>query len=454
MSETPSVLLESDTPPEELAVRYPHVMAGLLETPWAITEPMRDVVVAIAARRIAGEKLTRIEIEEAIDGRPAHREPVMISYDIAAGRTGNVRSKPTSGQIAVLPFYGVMAPRLSGMASMSGGTSVTSYMEQLKQVIADPDVSAILLDIDSPGGSSAMIAELGQLIYDARGEKPIAAIANTMAGSAAFWVATQADEFAVTPSGSIGSVGVYGMHQDLSAALERAGIKTTVIQAGQYKTELHPFGPLSEEALAYHQGVVDSVHEMFLDAVARGRGTTTKDVAENFGQGRMLQAKPAVAAGMADRVATFDQMVDRLARGKVAMKPTRGTVASGQHLELAAEELPEGEGPRDASSVTGAARLDALLEGATLGAIPAGASVVLQLGRPLDADQLTELTEHLVAAMPGRTITVLEHDLKITADEEPPTDLPATAGETHAGDRLLHRRAVRAALNTTEGGST
>ena len=87
-----------------------------------------------------------------------------------------------------------------------------------------------------------------QALLDARGTKPITAIANTLAASAAYWLATAADELVVTPSAEIGSIGVFAAHRDFSVALHNAGLKTTLISAGKYKVEANPFEPLSAEA--------------------------------------------------------------------------------------------------------------------------------------------------------------------------------------------------------------
>jgi ClpP class serine protease len=104
-------------------------------------------------------------------------------------------------------------------------------------------------------------------------------------------------------------------HDDISAMQEQLGIKTTLISAGRFKTELNPWEPLSEEAKAAAQEKVDEIYAMFVADVAAGRGTSERLVRDGYGQGRMLLADDAVAAGMADRVATLEETVMRLARG-------------------------------------------------------------------------------------------------------------------------------------------
>jgi signal peptide peptidase SppA len=178
-----------------------------------------------------------------------------------------------------------------------------------RSALADDTVGTIVLDIDSPGGTVTGVPELAAEILAARGTKPVIAVANSMAASAAYWIASAADKIVVTPSGDVGSIGVYTTHQDVSAAMEKEGVKVTYIQAGKYKTDGNPYTPPSEEFLENTQKDVNTFYQMFLNAVAAGRGISAETVAETFGQGRMVMAQDAVACGMADEIATLEQVV-------------------------------------------------------------------------------------------------------------------------------------------------
>ena len=195
---------------------------------------------------------------------------------------------------------------------------------QFRAAMADPDIGRVILDVDSPGGQVGGVEELAREIYQARGQKPVTAIANGLAASAAYWIATAADEFVVTPSGQVGSIGVFGMHQDVSAALEKDGVKVTMVSAGKYKTEGNPFEPLTDEARAAMQGMIDEYYSLFVDAVARNRGVDAAAVRGGFGEGRVVTAQAAVRLGMAARVAPFDEVVSgMLARPRGGQKAAR-----------------------------------------------------------------------------------------------------------------------------------
>lgn len=226
--------------------------------------------------------------------------------DLSAVQAPASAAVPTSrsGVTATIPVRGVITRRPSFMSLFfgGGGTSIEGLTAALRGAVADSEVTRIVLDIDSPGGSTDGVPELAAEIYVARATKPITALVDTTAASAAYWLASQASEIIVTPSGSVGSIGVFGIHMDLSRMLEQAGITPTFIRAGKYKAEENPLEPLTDEAKAAVQERIDAFYGMFVRDVARGRGVAASVVRSDFGEGRMVLAKDAVSKGMADKV--------------------------------------------------------------------------------------------------------------------------------------------------------
>jgi capsid assembly protease len=134
-------------------------------------------------------------------------------------------------------------------------------------------------------------------------------VAAPMAASAAYWLAAQASRLLVMGSGQVGSIGVYGVHEDVSKAAERIGVKTTLVSAGKYKTEGNPWEPLSDPARADMQAKVDAHYRQFTDDVAFGRGVSPSAVVKGYGEGRMLLARDAVKAGMVDALGGLDDVI-------------------------------------------------------------------------------------------------------------------------------------------------
>lgn len=270
-----------------------YVLQAFVETPWAILPSKLAVLEEIVARHVSGEILSAEEVQTRIHGavRPPERK---------------------INNVAVLPLFGLIFPRANMLTDVSGATSAERFSAQFSELVGDPNISAIVLDVDSPGGQVGGIEELSNKIFEARGQKPIVAVANHLMASAAYWVATAADEVIVAPAGEVGGIGIFAVHEDTSKALEQEGIKVSLISAGKYKTEGNPYEPLSEEARKFAQLRVDEVYETFINFVARNRAVRPADVRNGFGEGRLVSAQQAVKLGMADRVATLEETIGRL----------------------------------------------------------------------------------------------------------------------------------------------
>ena len=268
----------------------------LLDAPWAILPQKLEAIVEVVNRYLSGEKILAEEVQTRINGAIKPSEKI-------------------TGSIAVIPLFGTIVPRANLFTETSGATSAELFGKRIDQLVNDGTVGAIVIDVDSPGGQVSGVEEVSKKIFDARGKKPIIAVANHMAASAAYWIASAADELVVTPSGEVGAIGVFAVHEDDSEMNAKEGVKITMISEGKYKTEGNPYEPLSEEARAAIQERVSEVYDMFVKAIARNRGVKPADVRDGFGEGRTVSAKNAVQLGMADRIATLDETVARLQKG-------------------------------------------------------------------------------------------------------------------------------------------
>lgn len=289
-------------------MRYQHVLRAIYDRPWAILPATLDLIVEIAEFRADGGSLSDEEIRTRIAA--ANNGP----------RAGGKTARGNGNDVAVIPIYGVISQRAGLMANSSGGTSVEGITRAFRDSLADPAIGSIVFDVDSPGGSVDGIEELAAEIRQSRGQKPIAAVANTMAASAAYWLASAADELVVTPSGTVGSIGVISAHVDDTVAREAAGIKRTLYAEPPGKADGFDGDAISAEAEDDIRGKVSAFYQMFVSAVSKGRGVGVETVRSDYGQGRMLLAKPALAAGMVDRVDTLDNTISRAARNRIGSK--------------------------------------------------------------------------------------------------------------------------------------
>lgn len=300
---------------------------------WEIHPDALATIVGIVAERAEGVRLTDEEIRERLGLR---EDDVVVNVDEQPTETDTPQSP-----VAVLSLHGPIVPRASFFTKTSGLTSVEEFQSSFRAALADEAVRAILLDINSPGGDSSLIPELSAEILAARGTKPIVAVANTWAASAAYHIAVGADEIVVTPSGEVGSIGVWTAHEDVSAKQEKDGVKTTLVSAGKYKTERNPFEPLTDEAKSYMQEQVDETYATFLSDVAKGRGVPVGEVRGGYGEGRMVKAKKALELGMVDQIATYDETLARLEKSAAKSRESQSTESEPPAATTPEKTMPE-----------------------------------------------------------------------------------------------------------------
>lgn len=296
-------------------MRYSHILAHMATTPWALEPQFMRAAMAMVMARSSDEFVV-----PQTDGRLTNK------------RTEEARR--SGGAVAVLPIYGVMAQRMSAMEeACASGVSVEKTAAAFQALVDDDDVSAIVLDWDSPGGSTYGVEEFAAQVRAARGVKPIISQVNSLMASAAYWVGSAADEIVVTPGGRAGSIGVYSIHEDISGMLEQQGMKPTIIKEGEHKIAANPFGPLTAEGREQIEALVQQSAAAFRGGVAENRGVSSRTVVSQFGDGKVFGAAELVERGMADRVGTLGDTLARLgvpSKKKAAAAQTRATLANGE----------------------------------------------------------------------------------------------------------------------------
>lgn len=287
---------------------YDRIVAAALGTPWAILPAKGAVIEDIIARLARGNRMTREEIDAA-----------------AGQKRPKAKGRPAAG-VGLIQVFGTITQRADWLSEWSGGASAEEIGKAVDAMAADPGTEAIVMEFDSPGGSVYGIEQLALKVQAAAKEKKVIAVVNSLAASAAYWVASNASEVVVAPDGEVGSIGVYLMHRDVSRAVDAAGQKVTFVKAGKNKTAGNSYEPLTADALAELQKGVDDYYDLFVRAVARGRGASQSRVREGFGQGGTVRAKEAVAEGMADRIGTLDDVLGRWGLSAADVQPVQAAL--------------------------------------------------------------------------------------------------------------------------------
>lgn len=287
--------------------------------PWAILPEMLSTILSIAARE------TNPEAVAAKLGRPLEN-----SYNTEL-RDG----------VAILPVTGPVMRYANLFSKISGATSIDVLATDFNQAIANPDVKAIVLNIDSPGGTVAGVNEFADMIYAARGKKPIISYVSGMGASAAYWLASSADEIVIDATASVGSIGVVSVQNDDTERKAKAGIKEIQIVSSLSPRKRPDLS--TDEGRADVQAMVDSIAKVFFQTVARNRSVTTDTVLTDYGQGGLLVGADAVNAGMADRVGSLEQVIAGLSgalkRGKVMTEQLKSE-AQDMTLDSIVQQYP------------------------------------------------------------------------------------------------------------------
>lgn len=271
----------------------------LLGQPWAITKDALELIVSIAKRENQSPEAVAAEL-----GRPLV----------------NTRSVTVRDGVAMIPIAGPMFRYANLFTEISGATSMEVVATDFARALNDPAVGAIVLAIDSPGGEVNGVSELAAMIYSARGRKPVVAHVSGFGASGAYWLASAADEVITSDTGILGSIGAM-LHLD-SGDPEDAGIDIVSSQTPNKNRD-----PQTEEGRAQIQAVVDQLAGVFIASVAKYRDMSEAKVLEQSKQGGLLVGREAVKAGLADRMATYEQvhamLVERTNAGRISRPSLR-----------------------------------------------------------------------------------------------------------------------------------
>lgn len=259
--------------------------------------------------------------------------------DIVRDEQGRVLRKPyrVSNGVGIVSIVGSLVNRGAYVGAYSGVTSYEGIQYQLKQVLAAPEVHAVLLDITSPGGEALGAFETAALVREVAAAKPVTAFVNGMAASAAYAIASGARDIVLGETSVAGSIGVVLLHADFSQYLENEGIKPTLIFAGAHKVDGNPYEPLTDAVRGDLQAEVNALYDAFLTTVAAGRGDRlTVDMARAT-EARTLIGRAAVKAGLADRIGTFESVLRDLSRAPGRNRSSKGSSMTEPNGAPAAE---------------------------------------------------------------------------------------------------------------------
>lgn len=283
--------------------RLPHLAQRWFNTPLAIHPRKAEVAIHAIGERFG---ITCFQMHDS--GAVVVLQPKALKAEDWQG--ANRAGYETVEGVAIIAIEGTLVQKLGTLEPYSGMTGYDGIRQNFVTALHDPKIKAIVLLIDSPGGEVAGCFDLADLIYQARGEKPIWAILEEAAYSAAYAIASAADRIIVPRTGGAGSVGVITLHVDMSQALAAAGLKVTFLYYGEAKTDGWNELPLSPEAKARFLEDITEMGDLFVETVARNRGLSMAAVKAT--EARTYQGRKSVEIGFADAVMPPDEAFQSL----------------------------------------------------------------------------------------------------------------------------------------------
>ena len=227
---------------------------------------------------------------------------LIFAVSFAAGRWGLFRGSGISlstDKIAVIFIQGVL-------------TSSTDTIKQFKQYEENKDVKALVLRIDSPGGTVVAAQEIYAEIQKLRENKVVLASMGNVAASGGYYVASATEEIVANPGTLTGSIGVISEYPNIEQLMKKVGLRSEVMKSGRFKDLGNPTREMTEEERQLLQDLIDNIHRQFIRDVALGRGKTVEEI-EPLADGRVFTGEQAKENGLVDRLGNFQDALDRAA---------------------------------------------------------------------------------------------------------------------------------------------
>ena len=330
---------------------YPHLADRLFNTPLLLHPQKLDAIIAGLGQRLLGMECLQIDAA-AISPRAA------LPAEMFTTRKGErtERGYRVNEGVAVISAMGGLVHRTRLEADSSLLIGYNDLAADMEDALALPEVHAIALVLDSPGGEVSGAFELADRIYAARGRKPVVAVADGMAASAAYLAASAADEVVLTTTSYVGSIGVVMRHVDYSRALANEGINVSHIFAGEHKVDGNPYQPLPPSVREHLQADIEGLYQMFVQAVARHRGMQEQAVRDT--RAAVYRGVAGVAAHLADRIGTADAVISELSARRARSYPAGAGMSyqlEGASMSDTQTIKPAAAAPAESTTTTAAA---------------------------------------------------------------------------------------------------
>lgn len=300
---------------------YPHLLSKIIDAPLWLHPAKAAVIYNVLAGRLGHTAMTLDDDATTMQIAEMRRRPQASRFFgepmRSEGENRGHKTEPfyvTKNGVGIITITGSLVNRGAWIGSMSDQTSYEGVKHQLARAAVNSNVRSVILDIETPGGEANGAYETAAAVRALAAKKHVTALANGMAVSAGYALASGASRIVVAPSGLSGSIGTMMLHLDLSRQLDKEGITPTLIFEGAHKMDGNPVTPLSDTAIDTLRSEVKRYYELFIETVVAGRGRKTPAKAARETEGRVFIGRDAIDARLIDDVGTFEEVLEDVSR--------------------------------------------------------------------------------------------------------------------------------------------
>lgn len=221
----------------------------------------------------------------------------------------NTRTVRIQNGVAIIPVSGVITGRMDFLTYILGGTALDILAKDFRTALENNDVRAIVLDFDSPGGIAVGPAEMADMIFNARGSKPIISYVGRNCCSAAYWLASAADKIIAHPAALLGSIGVVTA-VPVQEQPDESGTKCYEIVSSNAKAKRPD--PRTADGIKTIKAELDALEAQFIGSVAKFRNISEEKIRNDFGKGGVVIGHEALQRSMADELGSFESVLASL----------------------------------------------------------------------------------------------------------------------------------------------
>lgn len=306
-------------------MKHKFALNYLMSQPWALDQGLLSLMSDIA-NRDAGTLTLEDFAPDALAGK--------------VGKTLTRSMEKREGGVALIHVNGVISRYANLFTNICGGTTTQLLATDFTTALNDPGIKAIVLDVDSPGGEAKGIHEFAEMVYQARGKKPITAYVGGAACSAAYWIASACDEIVIDATGSAGSIGTV-LEMRRRKPREDDEFETIEIVSSQSPNKRQD--PGTESGRAAYQAHLDNLAEVFVQRVARNMAVSRDTVINEFGGGGILIGQAAVDKGMAHRLGSLEGVIAELKKGNTMTTQKKPAASASESGDTVSFSLPSAD---------------------------------------------------------------------------------------------------------------